>query len=1266
MAKADYSRDYYADLELPASADVNEIKKQFRKLALKYHPDRNPGKEAEVNAKFQTIQAAHEILTSPEQKSKYDSHRSRNASRYPGASGVRGNPWQDVSSQYPVPPRRPGQAPTSAARNTHASSSGPSSSSASSSHRYSSFNVPPSAKTSKEDLDSRYNAWKNMRPNAAKGRPGQSASAAYAAANSGSAANTSRKANANPASSSMPPPPPPHPPQPQTPMPARTASQRQKANASFGTSTRRPTGFHPQSQMGDEPPAANTNNYFTNRTHTSRGYFFGEQPDPPSSTDHPTPEPRRASASAASEPAKPEPRNLSDESLFDSRQSTPYQTHGGEKFNPFDGVRMTADLNRTKSYRSVNPQAARPDFRRRSSSLPDESDNATKAAASAKKRAAGGGTGATTSAAAAGAAAGVAAGVAYEAAAASHSPSANSANTGVPRSSARSRSGPTSKASRPATSSQMPQFEEQYQRMQGDQQQQQQEQQEQRSNHFASVNNNAAQNTGNPHNINTPQNDKSKPILYATPPFSQDPKQASYMSAKNVPSRACSDGIANAQRQMASRKHIISWFHFNSHTPPESDWPEPKRRASHPTESSSGDPSKNDSKSFNSGYMAGMNAFEAKQFNIIQGLVDNVEVYKPSSRDSKSESKAGHAKSAGHAVPRKAAAVGREYGLPEDGGRNRFLNAPVPSCSLPQVQFFTSDLYRPIHANGATRTFSSNLSLDDDVFSVPSTPSDQERTNPFTRSSVEDINTRFVSGEKANAAWAFSAGGSEGESYGDFPSRVRRSQSGSRLGRRSPGKGNSIPKPDGSAPQPPPPPPRPQQVPTSQDPSPVSSTIGTADGDSGKTNDATTGTKGNTTTTTNYFNAGRWAEQIGSEHFVPWTAQQPPNLPPRQSTPTQQRARPIKKPKPIQRSNTTAPREYIVIPDDDDDEEGGGSTAENDVGHKTQQQSQQQPIEVEADVSGFASPTAMDIDSPPATETTFHEAGPGERRSGVASSGTDTAGGAPLSSPNPHVEGARKIPVEPTRPEWRAGDVNKPGTASTAAAAADAAAASAGTASAPRPVPNAGADHVRGSEDSEEFRATLSDIHKVEPFAENAPGIQGYAGTGLGSFGDLQSNLPFESKAASAAVPVPPSSMQGGGSSAARVARSRSRSRKNITFPKAPVAPHPPAALGVPGLQPTAAAWDKYVTEFRHYMLEWTAFNSLYVDHFQARRHDIETRDGDFGWLDSADGDNDGINRYLDWMEQDAEVRAVWSVSCSNHDMDVRKFMAYRERMRLA
>lgn len=64
-------RDYYEVLGVNKNADANEIKKAYRKLALKYHPDKNPGdKQAEEN--FKEAAEAYEILSNPEKKQRYD------------------------------------------------------------------------------------------------------------------------------------------------------------------------------------------------------------------------------------------------------------------------------------------------------------------------------------------------------------------------------------------------------------------------------------------------------------------------------------------------------------------------------------------------------------------------------------------------------------------------------------------------------------------------------------------------------------------------------------------------------------------------------------------------------------------------------------------------------------------------------------------------------------------------------------------------------------------------------------------------------------------------------------------------------------------------------------------------------------------------------------------------------------------------------------------------------------------------------------------
>lgn len=65
--------DYYKILEITKSASQNDVKKAYRKLARKYHPDLNPNNK-EAEKKFKEINEANEVLSDPEKRKKYDKY----------------------------------------------------------------------------------------------------------------------------------------------------------------------------------------------------------------------------------------------------------------------------------------------------------------------------------------------------------------------------------------------------------------------------------------------------------------------------------------------------------------------------------------------------------------------------------------------------------------------------------------------------------------------------------------------------------------------------------------------------------------------------------------------------------------------------------------------------------------------------------------------------------------------------------------------------------------------------------------------------------------------------------------------------------------------------------------------------------------------------------------------------------------------------------------------------------------------------------------
>lgn len=265
--------------------------------ALKYHPDRNPGRELEVNAKFQTIQSAHEVLTDPEQRAKYDVGRSRGggvgggfASQARPASGfARGNPWANVATDFPPPPRasrpRAQPPPPSAGAQRYANNFKP----GSGAYTSASSGAKPAEDDGAEARRKTYEAWSKMRGGKA---------------------------------------PPPYNPHGFQPAPGtdERRSSRQQAPKPQPPPIPKRNGYAPGAAGGDEPAAANTSSYYTQRA--GRAPTAKQQPPPQKTPPRNAPvDPLRQFREKTGTPLEP-------------RVSTPYASHGGEKTDPFESVNL--------------------------------------------------------------------------------------------------------------------------------------------------------------------------------------------------------------------------------------------------------------------------------------------------------------------------------------------------------------------------------------------------------------------------------------------------------------------------------------------------------------------------------------------------------------------------------------------------------------------------------------------------------------------------------------------------------------------------------------------------------------------------------------------------------------------------------------------------------------------------------------------------------------------------------------------------------------
>ncbi len=94
-------RDFYDILGVTKSASAEEIKKAYRKLAIKYHPDKNPGDKS-AEDKFKEAAEAYEILSNPEKKQRYDQfgHAGMGAGGGGGHYGGGGMNMEDIFSQF--------------------------------------------------------------------------------------------------------------------------------------------------------------------------------------------------------------------------------------------------------------------------------------------------------------------------------------------------------------------------------------------------------------------------------------------------------------------------------------------------------------------------------------------------------------------------------------------------------------------------------------------------------------------------------------------------------------------------------------------------------------------------------------------------------------------------------------------------------------------------------------------------------------------------------------------------------------------------------------------------------------------------------------------------------------------------------------------------------------------------------------------------------------------------------------------------------------
>lgn len=94
-------KDYYQILGVSENARAEEIKKAYRKLAVKYHPDKNPGNVKQAEAKFKEISEAYYVLSDEKRRTQYDQMRRLGAGAASGNfAGAQGFDFEELLRQF--------------------------------------------------------------------------------------------------------------------------------------------------------------------------------------------------------------------------------------------------------------------------------------------------------------------------------------------------------------------------------------------------------------------------------------------------------------------------------------------------------------------------------------------------------------------------------------------------------------------------------------------------------------------------------------------------------------------------------------------------------------------------------------------------------------------------------------------------------------------------------------------------------------------------------------------------------------------------------------------------------------------------------------------------------------------------------------------------------------------------------------------------------------------------------------------------------------